>query len=151
MHRSISPKQHVIAILVVLHLIIAGSLSGLAQSSIHGENGPLLTFAGATMEQPGMLTVKGANFSPEGSVYLVLFDRDGAKLGASHWITPDAMYSDSAGNYAYTGVIHETLGGLCGPGAMTQAYDEATRKWSNIVFVERQSWECARGPHPLPA
>jgi hypothetical protein len=133
-------------ILFVASLMLSGFTTGMAADSVVSSPGPILTSAGVVHATPGMLTVVGNHFTPGGPIYLVLFDHAGAKLDSSVWTRGVVTRFDENGNYAYDGVLHETLGAVCGAAAMVQAYDEQAATWSNLLFIDKDSGKCGMSP-----
>jgi hypothetical protein len=126
--------------------MLPGFSTGVAADAVVSSPGPILTSAGAAHATPGMLTVVGKHFTPDGPVYLVLFDHAGAKLDSSVWTKAVVTNFDENGNYAYDGALHETLGAVCGVAAMAQAYDEQAAAWSNLLFIDKDSGQCGMSP-----
>ena len=103
---------------------------------------PALTGASAAGQRSGTITVTGETFTPEGRVYVALYDPWGATLYETRWLTASpTVYgpngsSDPAAGFSRGGVLREAFGGLCGATPMVRAYDEATATWSNWLDVD---------------
>jgi hypothetical protein len=105
---------------------------------------PTLTDASAATQTPWLFTVAGEGFTPEGRVYLAVYDQMGAKLYETRWVVATAAVSKTIGggepghaqNASPGGTLHEAFGNLCGATAMMRALDEGTAAWSNWLTVE---------------
>ena len=109
--------------------------------------GPSLADVSATTQTPWLFSVTGQGFTPGGRVYLAVYDRMGARLYETRWITasPAAtvmrheMGDGMLGRSPVTlpgGDLRESFGQLCGATAMLRALDEATATWSTWLAVE---------------
>ena len=102
---------------------------------------PTLTDAVATTPESGMVTVSGEGFSPGGQVYVALFDRWGATLHETRWVTASpTVYgrdgsADPAAGLHRGGTLDEVFAHLCDSTPMVRAYDQETATWSNWLDV----------------
>ena len=102
---------------------------------------PTLTDAFATTSESGMVTVSGEGFSPGGQVYVALYDRWGATLHETRWVTASATVygrdgsADPAAGYHRGGTVDEVFAHLCDATPMVRAYDRETATWSNWLDV----------------
>jgi hypothetical protein len=108
---------------------------------------PSLTDVSATTQTPWLFSVDGQDFTPDGRVYLAVYDQMGARLYETRWVTASpataaARHEMGDGRLGRSpaavpgGDLRESFGGLCGATAMMRALDEGTAAWSNWLPVE---------------
>ena len=71
-------------VLVLVNIVIGGASSAPAPA---GHSNPELTEALPLAPEPGTITVSGDGFTPGGEVYIAIYDRWGAALHETRWIT----------------------------------------------------------------
>lgn len=102
---------------------------------------PIFTDAAATTPKSGAITVSGEGFSPGGSVYVALYDRWGATLHETRWISASSTVygrdgsADPAAGFHRGGTLDEVFAHLCDATPIVRAYDRETVTWSNWLDV----------------
>jgi hypothetical protein len=131
-----------VLVLTLLSALLISSTSANTSTVSGTSAGPTLMRADALAFTPGTVTVLGEAFTPDGEVYVALYDKWGVALHETRWVSASpAIYgprgsTDPALGYRQGGDLNETFGGLCGATVMVRAYDRATAAWSNWLDIE---------------
>ena len=131
---------------VVAALVGLAVLAGPVGADHHRDPAPVptLTDVSATTRPPALFTVTGTDFTAGGRVYLAVYDRMGATLYETRWVTAsratvtEPYWGEGQYGGAVTtagGTLHEAFDHLCGAAAMMRALDEQTATWSNWLEV----------------
>ena len=102
---------------------------------------PTLTNVSVAGETLGTIEVRGKEFSPGGQVYIALYDRWGATLYETRWVTSSSTVygrdnsADPAAGYHRGGTVREVFAHLCDATPMVRAFDQETATWSNWLDV----------------
>lgn len=144
-----SPRRRQIVLLFALVNLVAFGSSATSADETFGpdiptryvRSLPTLTGAAPTSQILGTITVTGEAFTPEGHVYIALYDQIGAELYETRWITVSPIVygqngsQDPAAGFRRGGTFSEAFAHLCGATAMVRAYDRPTTTWSNRLDV----------------
>jgi hypothetical protein len=102
---------------------------------------PVLTSVAAE-SVPGLVQVRGQQFTPGGTVFIAIQDPWGERSYETRWTTASETTFDMLGHddpdlgFRPGGVVNESFDQLCGQQLMVRAYDQATDTWSNLLDVE---------------
>ena len=138
-------------------LALLGLLAGGGSAADQPVPAPTLADASATTRTPALFTVTGRDFTAGGRVYLAVYDRMGARLHETRWVTASraTVAEQDWGEGQYGGAVtspggglREAFAGLCGATAMMRALDERTAAWSNWLEVAP---DCADAVGVVPA
>ena len=133
-----SIRRSVVLLLTLTSLTVLGAAAPATQAT---STLPTLTDAVATTSETGRVTVSGEGFSPGGSVYVALYDRWGATLHETRWISASSTVygregsADPAAGYQRGGTLDEVFAHLCDATPMVRAYDQESASWSNWLDV----------------
>ncbi len=134
-----SLRRPFVLLLTLESLIVLGASTTTATQAV--SRLPTLTDAVATTPESGMVTVSGEGFSPGGAVYVALYDRWGATLHETRWVTSSpTVYgrdgsADPAAGFHRGGTLDEVFTHLCDATPMVRAYDQETATWSNWLDI----------------
>jgi hypothetical protein len=132
--------RHLVLLLALVSLVVAAPTPTWATQPTSAL--PTLTDVSATSHEEGIIKVRGKAFSPGGQVYIALYDRWGATLHETRWVTSSATVygrdgsADPAAGYHRGGTVREVFAHLCDATPMVRAYDQDTATWSNWLDVQ---------------
>ena len=127
--------------LTTLLLLIAASFSipAALTTAQQGVAFPVLTSMAAIESSPGLMVVRGEQFTPGGKVFIAIQDPWGERLYETRWTSASETTFDMLGHddpalgFRPGGTVNETFDHLCGQQVMVRAYDEATGRWSDVL------------------
>ena len=137
--RTHPPRRQLLLLLVLVSLMVLAASTATATQAL--STLPTLTDALPTTRTPGTITVSGEGFSPGGQVYVALYDRWGATLHETRWISASpTVYArdgsaDPAAGFHRGGTFQAVFAHLCDATPMVRAYDKETPTWSNWLDV----------------
>lgn len=134
------PSRPLVLLLALLSLVAVAPAS--TTHATHPASPlPTLTSVAAPTRTLGTIEVMGKGFSPGGKVYVALYDRWGATLHETRWVTGSATVygrdgsTDPAAGFHQGGTLREVFAHLCDATPMVRAYDQETATWSNWLDV----------------
>jgi len=164
---NLSRRSRVVSFVIcglICLAILAGTVSGgVAKSAAVPATQPATVTAPSLTVLPydeaeDVVTVTGQGFTPEGKVYLALYDQMGEQLYEHRWVTATARPTYDAGirsDFDSTIVFHAPGGelvakfkGLCGASALIRALDDASERWTSFQVVQPP---CASAAGPTTA